>query len=327
MVESGVVVLFGTRISFEETKSRIFKRVATIKDAAKEAVRDGRGHSLHIAALADKRFYCLLDSPDLEALAGHIWGNLRNYLEGVNIQIVEIDNVNPSEVFAGYFQHAPPFAKDRQKQPFPDVFSVAALKGWCEASNEKMYVVSNDSDIQHACERVDDLVHVHSLREIIVQGERSLERYPEAVQSLLEQNPEKLAASIEEAFRDIPIYLEDVDGDVTVDTVDVQLGTVDVVQDQDTPGQFMAYVWADVSFDAEAEFADPEKQVWDSDDGELLTFGYRSETLSEAQGFEVTAIIECSSSNGILTGYIVRELGIGAIESIFLRVDEITDPY
>ena len=322
LIESGALILFSTKITIEEIRSRIRKNTSELKKAVKEAVRDGRTNAIRIAKLADERFCCLLKRPDVEALADCIWKQLQAYLDRVGVQTVEIDEVKPSRVFDDYFQLVPPFSSERQKQPFPDAFSVAALECWCEANDEQMYVVSNDSDIERACRKIDNLVHVHALTEVIVAAERNRQHYPEAVQALVERNPDKLAASIEKAFRDIPIYLDDEDGDATVDSVDVQLGTSDVVWDTEAPHRFIVYVWADVSFDADAEFADRDMQVWDSEDREILTFGYKSERLKGTQYLEVTAVIECDLSHGSPAGYEVRQVDIGAKEPIFLDVSK-----
>ena len=81
LVESGVLILFSTKITIEEIEGRIRKNIAEIKNAAREAVRGGRAHAMRVAARADERFHCLLESPDVEALADLVWKKLRAYLD------------------------------------------------------------------------------------------------------------------------------------------------------------------------------------------------------------------------------------------------------
>lgn len=57
----------------------------------------------------------------------------------------------------------PPFGETKKKDEFPDAFVLAALEGWCEKNNERIYVASTDPDLKLFCETNQNLFYIKRL--------------------------------------------------------------------------------------------------------------------------------------------------------------------
>jgi len=79
----------------------------------------------------------------------HLHRSLEDFISQSKAIILQSDEVVPSRVFDRYFRQLPPFSKDKKKHrkgEFPDAFSLEAVNSWCSKTNERAYLISEDSD-------------------------------------------------------------------------------------------------------------------------------------------------------------------------------------
>lgn len=60
---------------------------------------------------------------------------------------IEIDSSKLPKIIKDYFEENPPFKKGAKKSEFPDAIALNSLESWCREHDEKMYIVSQDSDM------------------------------------------------------------------------------------------------------------------------------------------------------------------------------------
>ncbi|MCF3948865.1 PIN domain-containing protein [Acidiphilium iwatense] len=71
------------------------------------------------------------------------------------------------ELLDDYFSGKPPFGNGRKKHEFPDAIVARQLRSWCEATKQKVYVISQDGDLKDCCSAGGPLIHAATIAEIV----------------------------------------------------------------------------------------------------------------------------------------------------------------
>ncbi|AMR42728.1 DUF4935 domain-containing protein [Elizabethkingia anophelis] len=63
-----------------------------------------------------------------------------------NIEIINTNIANTSEILDDYFTVKPPFKEGNKKNEFPDAFNINTIKHWCENNFQDCFFITNDKD-------------------------------------------------------------------------------------------------------------------------------------------------------------------------------------
>lgn len=133
----------------DKAKARALNLVRTCPDLAEEKV----GMKLQSDSLWE-----YLESQRLE--------NFKDFCEAGAVAELPLDDVIPSEVFAGYFDGTPPF-EEKGKSQFPDAFAARGLEAYCRRHKCTAVVVSGDTDWAEICKQSSHLGHCERLGEFL----------------------------------------------------------------------------------------------------------------------------------------------------------------
>lgn len=89
-------------------------------------------------------------TPSFDEINQELQNQFEKFFKEANFEIINIDEVSVNDVFESYFLCLPPFS-EKKKDEFPDAFALFALQKEAEDRNEKIYVVSGDSDWANFC--------------------------------------------------------------------------------------------------------------------------------------------------------------------------------
>lgn len=67
-------------------------------------------------------------------------------IENNNIEIINTNIANASEILDDYFATNAPFKEGNKKNEFPDAFNINTIKHWCEYNFNNCFFITNDKD-------------------------------------------------------------------------------------------------------------------------------------------------------------------------------------
>lgn len=89
-------------------------------------------------------------------------------------------------VLDGYFDGRAPFGTGRKKHEFPDAIVALQLRNWCEATGQKVYVVSQDGDLKSCCSHDGPLVYAPTIAEVVSHATVSVAVHNAVVEAVRE---------------------------------------------------------------------------------------------------------------------------------------------
>lgn len=271
----GKLSLLLTDVTVREVEARILARVGKAARALKDIKQDVNIlKPLRITGL-EAVFTNLDKAVQSEALNKRF----HEYLGETGCEIISVDVVQANSVFELYFAGKPPFGEGKKKDEFPDAFVLAALGSWCECNDEKIYVVSEDSDMSKACEESSLLIHeakLSTLLELALEDEGLATREAHERFSIIR---DEVIEQVRQAFEEgLYMNLLDEDGEaLRVRVKDVRLGEELVISLSEVGAEYA--LDAEVSFEADITYPDPNSVFRDSDTGDYLYLGSLEETV------------------------------------------------
>lgn len=192
---------------------------------------------------------------------------LDEFIAATNATVLDTSSVSVGIILGKYFGGEPPFGDGKKKSEFPDAINVEALEAWSAESNEKVYVVSSDSDLLTTCAGNENLLALDKLSEYVSLVQYHDDVLTPALQEKLSANEGLIAQAIEDAFMDLGFWLDDQEGDVDevrVEEVDIEEFLVLEVDEEsatvDVPIRIRYS--ADVTYDdMDTAFYDSEEKV------------------------------------------------------------------
>lgn len=82
--------------------------------------------------------------------------------------------ISSDVVFKSYFKRLPPFDKVGGKE-FPDAFVLEALRAWCTANGERLYVVTQDQAMARAADTPDTLLSAPTIEFVLERASAGLD--------------------------------------------------------------------------------------------------------------------------------------------------------
>lgn len=271
----GKLRLLLTDITVREVEAKILARVGKAARALKDVKQDVNIlKPLEITGLE-----AVFAKFDKAAHAEALEKRFHEYLDETGCEIISVDVVRPSSVFDLYFAGKPPFGEGKKKDEFPDAFVLAALRSRSERDGEKIYVVSEDPDMSKACEESSLFLHeveLSNLLELALEDEglairEAHERFSVVRDEVIEQ--------VRYAFEGgLDMNLLDEDGEaLRVRVKDVYPIDESVVSISDVGAEYALN--AEVLFEADITYPDPNSVFRDSDTGDFLYLGSVRETV------------------------------------------------
>jgi len=137
-----------------------------------------------------------------------------DFIDSIDIEILDLDvNVVP-EVFESYFSRRSPFNEGKNKYEFPDAFILEGLTAWAEQNNQKIYVVSEDDGFVNYCSEKSNMVSIHQLRELLALFYHDYEPTADHLNTVIKQNYIAISNRIAKDFSQFGFILIDENGDV-----------------------------------------------------------------------------------------------------------------
>lgn len=123
-----------------------------------------------------------------------------------------------SKVFDLYFGRQPPFGGKNKKAEFPDAFVLQALQAAIRPNDDSLYVISDDSDFEKACQGNPKLVHLKSLSRLLnLVHEHDIA--VKQVRATIDKNFNVIKKKLEAILKSLPPGLRDAEGTVTLNSI------------------------------------------------------------------------------------------------------------
>jgi hypothetical protein len=277
------VQVYVTDITVREVLAHITEAVVEVVRAHKRFTQEAR--ILRNSKL--KTSTQVLALPDADAVKAELVSQFETFLKETRAIVLPTGNLKAGPVFDAYFQSKPPFGVGKKKDEFPDAFSLAAVRKWCNENKEEIYVVSTDTDMRSACDEdgpLYSLLNVADFLNVLASDDEAMAAF---LRGEIEKRKQETAHRVVELFEhDLGFILEDQDGDVVEVTVsDVSLGEIEILQTTDDHADLE--IEATITFDAELSYVDQDNSIWDSEDKTFIFTEYAKETVERERSVQV----------------------------------------
>ena len=166
LVDDASLVLYQTTVTYKEVLSNIEQEVKISNSGFKALTKDFRRQAKIFYNIPNlKSLFSIKPNPD--EICNLLKDQFEDYLEKTKAKIISIDKVSPEKVFDKYFSNLPPFKEGKNKNEFPDAFSIEALEKEARDNNFTIHVISNDNDWKNACSQSDNLVCIDNIEKFL----------------------------------------------------------------------------------------------------------------------------------------------------------------
>lgn len=269
-------------IVVKEVKRKISEQIA-------EALKGIKNFQRKAAVLRDydddsiKSFFIDINTIDIERKA---LATFDNFLLSSKAIVVDMDEVNLNEVIDMYFNQISPFSA-RKPNEFRDAFTLLAIRSRLK-EQEKVYVISDDSDHKGFCEVDDKFISIEALSELLDIYNKHNNKRAQFVEDFLE-NMES------EIFDKIKMKLEEADSYNYSTWEDSEVDNFEVINISDFDPQIIhlddngCQISSDITvkFSVDVSGPDTVNGLYDKEKGMLYTFDSTSNRESIEKEFSV----------------------------------------
>lgn len=174
---------------------------------------------------------------------------------------------------------------------------MAALESWCERTDRKVYVVSEDGDLEAACEGSPSLVYAGELAGVLERALRAKGLRPEVAHSVFSERSGDLEEAIRKTLEDTDVLFLDEAGaevfGVKVETID--LGPETVIGQVNGLADYS--LRAAISFDADVEYHEPGNFIWDDETRSPIYFEKIRRRIERTVEVPVEVTIRCDPTD------------------------------
>lgn len=284
--ENDELIHISTSVVTREVKSKIEN---SVKDAI-NSIQSFRRKARLLSSLDDQNIKGLFkEIPD-----NHIHKKSKevfeDFMTACSTEIIGAADIDTEELLTLYFDRKAPFGDGKKKSEFPDAISLLSLKSHLE-NEEKIYVISEDSDLKAYCEENPNFIQIESLDKLLdIYTTHNNARHEQVKQYFIDHK-EEIKQKIIEILEGCDVYNSSSWEDAEVDeglTV-LSLGNIEpsILYINDEESQ--------VTFDIEVEFEvtvtgpDFNNGTYDREDGIIYTFNKTSRTEAIRSTFTVEA--------------------------------------
>lgn len=247
-------------------------------------------------------FSVLLELPDESVLIEDLNAMFDRLIADLKAVTLSTDDVSVAELRKRYFQALPPFSSlAAKKHEFPDALLILAAERHAKSSGHTLHVVSADKGVAEAAQLASGLESVATLPDMITKVHETVRATADlataAERAFATLTPE-IIAKVKDLFEDSGIDVEDEwegeASEVVVGEVDLGEPTIDEIKGTIVTLGFLA----NISFTADVTVGDPDQTAYDSETGDLMVFGYLTETIHATEyDVEGTVEIEVDAAN------------------------------
>jgi len=159
---------------------------------------------------------------DEKAIADDLCNQFDHFLTECNAEILDSTSLSAGDVLDKYFAEEPPFGKkEEKKHEFPDAFAIQALSEWAENHDIEMFAVSEDKLFFEACEKAQNLIPKKTLAEVLDHVASDDNALADFLRAQTMARIDEIAEQVTEEFEDQNFWVEDEDGDATVEVTDI----------------------------------------------------------------------------------------------------------
>jgi len=263
--KSGQIELGMPSITKREVLSNIEKSLST----AEQSILKARNGAKILKNLDSELTNSLFSELNVTNYFESMTSQLEVYLKESSAVELNMDGVDPKEVFELYFSKKPPFGDGKKRSEFPDAFALQMLSYWGEEDSSKVLIASSDKDIEEGAKNYKNLEYVGSLNKLLSRIARDFDKlFPLALQAS-ESIIEGIKWDIERKFLDLGFYIDDQEGEVVEIKVhdvslDLSLLSVDLVDEVYGSGYFTFF--ATVAYEADLTYDDMDTAIYDSEE-------------------------------------------------------------
>lgn len=287
LARESYLFVYLTPITIGEVKANIHDRV----ESAHRAVQKCKKEAMVLRHVPGDTYKGLFIDFDVKAVEESLIQQFEKFISEARANIISVGGASVDQVFNQYFSSSPPFGIGKKKNEFPDAFALAAMREWCAAKGEKIYVISTDGDMARACEGAEALIFLDSLEallNIVATDNKILAKFAESAFEHLE--PE-ITREIIKQFGLLGFMVEDEEGEV--DNIEAKVADITksyLIYVTDREASFRLDVSIDYS--ADVTYYDPESGIYDPEEGAMLYRETIDETLERT--VEVTVDVQIS---------------------------------
>lgn len=152
-----------TDVNVREVKKHISIKSKEAFSVLKKAKRD----AMILRNVMDLPCAGLFENVSANDILSRINSQFDEFVDGGNVEIVNVATANIKEIFDDYFSEEPPFDLANKKSEFPDAFVLSAINKISRERGHKLYVVSNDGDFKRYCAKHENLISLSTIDELI----------------------------------------------------------------------------------------------------------------------------------------------------------------
>jgi hypothetical protein len=303
-----------------EVRSKI---EATVKEAL-SAIKSFRRKARLLASLDDEKIKGLFEEIAEEDIFKKSSGVFDEFMGGCSTEIVKADTINSEDLLSMYFEKKPPFGDGKKKAEFPDAISLLSLKSHLR-DNEKIYVISDDSDLKAYCGNDPQFICVDTLDKLLDIYTTHTNIRHEQVKQYFITNEAAIKTKITEFLKGCEVYnlstWEDayVEDGLTVTHLGAINPSVLFIDDEESQITFDI----DVEFEVSVTGPDFNHGVYDREEGRMFTFGSTSRISTISITYTVEIFLRYEFTDDVFQNAEVDELYVcGTLGGIEVNVEE-----
>ncbi|HDJ1438108.1 TPA: DUF4935 domain-containing protein [Serratia rubidaea] len=294
------LIHISTTVVEREVKGKIKESVG----AALSSINTFRKKARILSSLDDERVRGLFEVVPDDYVYEKSVEVFDEFLNACSTQILDASTINTEEILSLYFDRKPPFSEGKKKSEFPDAISMLSLEEFL-SEDEKIYIVSEDTDLISFCGSNEKFISVESLTKM-------LDIYTTFNNARIEQVKQYIIASegsikqmITQFLEECEVYnLSNWDGAEVDDGLTVlNLGEIEpsVLYIDDEQSQISFDI--DVDFEVTVSGPDYINAIYDHEDGKLYAFDSTSRTCTINEKFTVELSLYYDSIEGRLENF------------------------
>lgn len=261
------------------------KIVDHIKDALK-GIKNFRRKAAVLKEYDDENIRSLFTEINEDELESKALKAFDDFIEASGATVVDMSGVAGNEIIEMFFNQKSPFSVQKPNE-FRDAFSLLAIRSALRGQ-EKVYVVSADTDHKAFCEANEQFVSVEALSGLLDIYNKHNDERTRFIEQFLERKKEEIVQQIKS-------QLEDAEGYNSSTWEDAEVDSFEVAEIEEFEPQIIHLddESCQIVFDVTAKFLvnvsgpDTATGHYDKEDGVLYTFDSASRQEEEEKEFSV----------------------------------------
>lgn len=307
-----LISLYITEITVNEVKSKIKEQINKLDSSFKSFIKDAK----MLRNLEEFSNIFTIENR-LEEIYLSLCQQFDDFLIEANAEIIKVNEVDPSTIFALYFEGKAPFSA-KKKSEFPDAFTLLALNKFFNSLEQECYIVSNDQDLKQYCEQSDYLIHKKSLESFFDTLTKDQNYNHNFIVTLFDENIEEIEGCVIDNFLQHSFTVSDEIGDIIkIEAECVELEEDPYIIDYHSDAEIAEIAFnATVEYKADISYFDPSTSYYDSEEHKYLFENYIEKKVKDIINVPVLLRIKYTSHDKTEMEILSSEINEGEIINI-----------